>query len=123
MDRNMDAPSIDFWFTMGSTYTFLTVSRIEDVARAAGVSIRMRPFKNVGPLAGATQVPFQPNTAKMAFMWRDIARRADKLGLTVSLPALYPAPNPPRANRVAAVGLREGWGAAFVRTAYRHWFD
>jgi 2-hydroxychromene-2-carboxylate isomerase len=119
----MTAPSIDFWFTLGSTYTFLTVSRIEEVARAAGVSVRMRPFKNVGALTGATQVPFLPNTAKMAYMWRDIARRADRLGLNVSLPAPYPAPNPPRANRVATVGMREGWGAAFVRAAYRHWFE
>jgi 2-hydroxychromene-2-carboxylate isomerase len=119
----MTAPSIDFWFTMGSTYTFLTVSRIEEVARVAGVSVRMRPFKNVGALTGATQLPFLPDTAKMAYMWRDIERRADKLGLKASLPAPYPAPSSARANRVATVGVREGWGPAYVRAAYRHWFE
>jgi 2-hydroxychromene-2-carboxylate isomerase len=116
-------PMIDFWFTMGSTYTFLTASRIDEAARVAGVHVRMRCFKGVGALTGATQLPFLPGTAKTAYMWRDIARRADQLGLSVSLPAPYPAPSPPRANRVATVGLREGWGPAYVRSAYRHWFE
>ncbi len=119
----MTTPAIDFWFTMGSTYTFLTASRITEVARAAGVEIRMHCFRGVGALTGAAQLPFQPDTPKMAYMWRDIARRADRLGLTVRLPAPYPAPNPPRANRVATLGMREGWGPAFVRAAYRHWFE
>ncbi|WP_270933372.1 2-hydroxychromene-2-carboxylate isomerase [Falsiroseomonas oryzae] len=119
----MTAAAIDFWFTMGSTYTFLTVSRIDEAARAAGVHVRMRCFKSVGALTGGTQLPFLPDTAKMRYMWRDIARRADKLGLKVSLPAPYPAPSPPRANRVATVGMREGWGPAYVRSAYRHWFE
>ena len=119
----MATPAIDFWFTMGSTYTYLTVSRIEEVARAEGVSVRMRPFKNVGALTGATQTPFLPGTAKMAYMWRDIERRAAKLGLRARLPPPYPVPSSPRANRVATVGMREGWGPAYVRAAYRHWFE
>lgn len=119
----MATPAVDFWFTMGSTYTFLTVGRVEDAARAAGVSVRMRPFKNVLALTGATQLPFLPDTAKMAYMWRDIGRRAAKHGLQASLPPPYPVPNSVRANRVAVVGLREGWGPGYVRAAYRHWFE
>ncbi|MBL6457439.1 DsbA family protein [Belnapia sp. T6] len=114
---------MDFWFTMGSTYTYLTVSRIENVARAAGVSVRMRIFKNVLALTGAVQLPFLPDTPKMTYMRRDIERRAQKLGLAASFPFPYPAPNPQRANRVATIGMREGWGPAYVRAAYRHWFE
>lgn len=119
----MARPSIDFWFTMGSTYTFLSVSRIEAVARDAGLSVRMRPFKSVGALTGATQLPFLPGTAKMTYMWRDLERRVARHGLQASLPPPYPAPNVARANRVALVGMREGWGPAYVRAAYRHWFE
>ena len=119
----MAAPAIDFWFTMGSTYTFLTVGRIDAVARAAGVTVRMRPFRSVPALTGAMQLPFLPGTAKLDYMWRDIGRRAALHGLRASLPAPYPAPSPPRANRVAVVGMAEGWGPDYVRAAYRLWFE
>ena len=35
---------IDFWYSIGSTYTYLTVPRIEEAARVAGVGLRWRPF-------------------------------------------------------------------------------
>lgn len=107
---------------MGSTYTYLSVSRIDSVAKAAGVSIRWRLFNSVTSLSNATQPPFLEGTAKMRYMWRDIERRAAKYGLPIRLPIPYPVPERPRANRVAVVGMHEGWGPAYVRAAYRHWF-
>jgi 2-hydroxychromene-2-carboxylate isomerase len=115
--------AIEFWFTMGSTYTYLSVARLDRVATAAGVSVRMRPFKNVGALTGATQLPFVEGTAKMRYMWRDIERRAAKYGVPIRLPVGYPAPSSARANRVALLGMGEGWGPAYVRAAYRRWFE
>jgi 2-hydroxychromene-2-carboxylate isomerase len=35
---------IDFWFSIGSTYAYLTVMRIGEVARQGGVVFRRRPF-------------------------------------------------------------------------------
>ncbi len=123
----MEAPAgarpLDFWFTMGSTYTYLSVARLDGVAKAAGVPVRYRPFKNVQALTGATGVPFREGTAKMRYMWRDIERRAAEHGLPIRLPVPYPAPDTPRANRVMLVGLRGGWGPAYVRAAYRLWFE
>jgi 2-hydroxychromene-2-carboxylate isomerase len=58
----------------------------------------------------------------MRYMWRDIERRAAAHGLPVRLPVRYPAPSAPRANRVMLVGVREGWGPAYMRAAYRLWF-
>jgi hypothetical protein len=40
----MAAHHIDFWFTMGSTYSYLSVSRLADVERSTGVTFRWRPF-------------------------------------------------------------------------------
>ena len=48
----MGAPSIDFWFSSGSTCTHLTVGRIDSVAKAAGVTISWRPFRNALALTG-----------------------------------------------------------------------
>lgn len=119
----MPATSIDFWFTMGSTYTFLSVMRIEELATRAGVGVRWRPFTSVRALTGATQLPFIEGTPKMRYMWRDIERRAAKHGLPMRLPVPYPAPNSVRANRVAVVGLNEGWGPEYICAAYRCWFE
>ena len=119
----MGAKTIDFWFTMGSTYTSLSVARIDNVAKAAGVLVRWRPFRNVAALTGVKQLPFIEGTAKLQYMWRDIERRAGKYGLPVRLPAPYPVPSSAQANRVALLGMQEGWGSAYVRAAYRNWFE
>ncbi len=44
MEASAGARALDFWFTMGSTYTYLSVARLDGVAKAAGVSVRYRPF-------------------------------------------------------------------------------
>ena len=56
-------------------------------------------------------------------MWRDIARRAELYGVPVP-PAQppYPLPNSPRANLLAHLGMREGWGEDYVAASYRRWF-
>ncbi|WP_029032417.1 2-hydroxychromene-2-carboxylate isomerase [Salinarimonas rosea] len=115
--------SIDFWLTLGSTYTFLTVMRLPDLAGASGVRFRWRPFSLRAILAETRHVPFADKPAKTAYMWRDIERRAKVHGFQISLPAPYPVPNTVLANRLALVGLDEGWGEPFVREAYRRWFE
>jgi len=117
-----DGP-IDFWFTMGSTYSYLSVMRLADVERSTGVSFRWRPFHLLLILQEMKYVPFADKPAKCAYMWRDIARRAAMYGLAGKFPAPYPAKQSVAANRVAIVGMREGWGKDFVRAAYQRWFE
>jgi hypothetical protein len=68
-------------------------------------------------------VPFADEPAKMAYMWRDVARRAEMYGIPARLPAPYPAKQSIVANLVALVGMQEGWGIDFVCAAYRNWFQ
>jgi 2-hydroxychromene-2-carboxylate isomerase len=119
----MASAKLDFWFTMGSTYSFLTVMRLEELARSTGVSFRWRPFHLLVILQEMDHVPFANKPAKLAYMWRDIERRAAMYGIPARLPAPYPAKHSVVANLVATVGMREGWGADFVRAAYRRWFQ
>jgi len=114
---------IDFWFTMGSTYSYLTVSRLLDVARETGATFRWRPFHLLILLKEMKHVPFADKPAKQAYMWRDIERRAAIYGIPARVPAPYPISNSERANLVAVVGMREGWGEEYVRAAYRRWFQ
>jgi 2-hydroxychromene-2-carboxylate isomerase len=117
------APSqIDFWFTMGSTYSYLSVLRLPDVERSTGISFHWRPFHLLVILQEMKHVPFADKPAKLTYMWRDIERRAAIYGFPTNLPAPYPAKRSVVANLIATVGMREGWGPEFVRAAYRRWF-
>ena len=119
----MATTQIDFWLTMGSTNSFLTVMRLGEVARATGITFRWRPFHLLLILQKMKHVPFADKPAKSAYMWRDVERRAAFYGLKASLPAPYPLKDSLTANLVATAGMREGWGQDFIRAAYRRWFE
>ena len=113
---------IDFWVSIGSTYSVLTVLRLEEVAARSGASVTWKPFDVRAIMLAQNNIPFRDKPVKAAYMWRDIARRAQRYGLGLSLPAPYPLPELTRANRIAMVGMAEGWGEGYIRAAYRLWF-
>ncbi|OAP38572.1 2-hydroxychromene-2-carboxylate isomerase [Sinorhizobium glycinis] len=117
----MTAP-IDFWFSIGSPYTFLAVMRLPEVAERAGVEVRWRPFDAYAIQAEANDSPFADKPLKAAYMWRDIERRAAKFGLPLRLPIPYPLADRAVANRVAVLAAKEGWCPAYAIATYRHWF-
>ena len=44
------AGHIDFWFTMGSTYSYLSMMRLVQLERLTGIKFRWRPFGSVRSL-------------------------------------------------------------------------
>ena len=114
---------IDFWFSIGSTYSYLTVMRLEAVARTSGIVFRWRPFNVRRIMLEQNNIPFKDKPVKTAYMWRDIERRAGRYGLSPKLPAPYPLPGLVLANLVATVGAEEGWIEEYVRATYRRWFE
>ncbi|MBP1883201.1 2-hydroxychromene-2-carboxylate isomerase [Sinorhizobium mexicanum] len=117
----MTAP-IDFWFSIGSPYTFLAVMRLAEVAERAGVEVRWRPFDAHAIQLDAHDAPFADKPLKAAYMWRDIERRAARFGLPLRLPIPYPLPELEQANRVAMLAAEEGWCPAYAIATYRRWF-
>lgn len=113
---------MEFWFTVGSTYTYLSVMRLEEVERETGVTFIWRPFALRQILQELKHVPFSDKPPKLAYMWRDLERRAKRYGLPYAGPAPYPLTNNQRLNKIAILALSEGWGKAFVRAVYREWF-
>lgn len=113
---------IDFWFAIGSTYTYLTVMRIGEVARREEIAFRWRPFDLRAILRERQYMPFPAGTTKTAYMWRDVERRAGKYGIAWSAIPPYTIDDLAFANRIALVAAREGWCADYVTAAYRHWF-
>ncbi|MBI2735643.1 MAG: 2-hydroxychromene-2-carboxylate isomerase [Rhodospirillales bacterium] len=114
--------AIDFWFSTGSTYAYLTVSRLQKVEATTGVAFNWRPFSVRTIMREQNNTPFATKPIKMGYMWRDIERRAAMYGLEAKVPAPYPLQQFDLANRLALLGLEEGWGKSYVVASYRRWF-
>jgi 2-hydroxychromene-2-carboxylate isomerase len=114
---------IDFWVSVGSTYSYLTVMRLDAVAKATGIDFRWRPFSVREIMIEQNNVPFRGKPVKAAYMWRDVERRAQLYGVPIRVPAPYPLAEFDLANKVAIVGEAEGWCPAYVQATYRRWFQ
>lgn len=114
---------IDFWFSLGSTYTYLSAMRCSRLCLQNDVPIRWRPFQLKSILEELSGMPFKEGSPKTSYMWHDLMRKSSKLGLKPILPAPYPNPQAHLANRISRVGLDEGWGVEFIQAYYRQWFE
>lgn len=114
---------IDFWFSLGSTYSFLSAMRLPDVARAEGVTFNWRPFSVRRIMREMDNRFLAGKPEKYSYMWRDISRRAEMLGVPANVPLPHPIAAFDTANRVALIGMQEGWGVEYTRAAFRAWFE
>ena len=112
---------IDFWFSIGSIYTYLSVMRLSDVAAAHGVEFRWRPFSIRTLMIEMDNRPMKV-PQKLTYMWHDMARRAETYGLPYRDRPSYPLKNLDLTNRIALVGCEEGWCPNYVCAAYLRWF-
>lgn len=116
----MSTKTLDFWFEFASSYSYLAVMRIEPLARAAGVTVKWRPFL-LGPVflsLGWNDSPFNIYPPKGRYMWRDLARLAARYELPFKVPSRFPR-NGLLAARVALAGADEAWIGDFARAAMR----
>lgn len=114
---------IDFFFFIGSTYTYLSVCRAAALAEREHVELRWRPFSVRTIMREQDNIPFAGKPVKLRYMWRDIERRAHHHGVPFAKPpSAYPVDADERANRIATLAAIEGWCPAFTRAAYAAWF-
>ena len=59
---------------------------------------------------------------KLAYMWRDVERRATRHGIPFNGIPDYPNDPEELATRVALLASKEGWCPDFVKAAYACWF-
>jgi 2-hydroxychromene-2-carboxylate isomerase len=116
----MPKPSLTFWYEFASTYSWLTVERIEALAAAVDVEICWRPFL-LGPILvaqGWNTSPFNLYPAKGNHMWRDIERNCALMGLS---PLVRPDPFPQNSLLAArvATALPDESRPAFSRAVFR----
>ncbi|MFN3498505.1 MAG: 2-hydroxychromene-2-carboxylate isomerase, partial [Pannonibacter indicus] len=85
-------PRLDFWFEFASTYSYLTAMRIETVAKDRGIDLVWRPFL-LGPIfarQGWDTSPFNLFPAKGRYMWREMERMCEDMGLPLTVPDPFP---------------------------------
>lgn len=114
---------IEVWFEFASTYSYLTVSRVEEVTQMAGVEMEWKPFL-LGPIfqaKGWETSPFVLDPVKGNYMWRDMERRAERLNIPFFRPPVFPA-HSLLAARVMTAALGEPWCGCFARDVFRAQF-
>lgn len=116
---------IEFWYSIGSTYTYLTVERIFSVEKENNVKFIWKPFSVRQIMIEMENVPFTPppKKNKSDYMWRDIERRAKFYDFHALVPAPYPLKEFDLANQIAILGMNEGWGIEYVISTYKRWFQ
>jgi 2-hydroxychromene-2-carboxylate isomerase len=115
---------IDFYFSIGSTYTYLSVTRILNVEKEHQVKFNWKPFSVRVIMKEMNNIPFPKDKInKVNYMWRDIERRAEGYGFFAKTPVPYPLSEFDLANQIAILGLNEGWGKDYTRLTYKKWFQ
>jgi len=119
-----DPKSLDFYFYIGSTYTYLAVERAEEVAARAGITLRWRPFDVRAIMLEQDNRQFIGKPVKLKYMWRDLERRAHRYGIAFRSVPEYGGTRGDAgiANRLAVVASLEGWCPEYTRATYRAWF-
>ena len=116
--------NIDFYFSIGSTYTYLSVTRILDVEKKNQVKFNWKPFSVRMIMKEMNNIPFPKDKInKVNYMWRDIERRAEGYKFFAKTPVPYPLSEFDLANQIAILGLKMGWGVDYVRLTYKKWFQ
>ena len=116
---------IDFWFSIGSTYTYLSVKRALEIEKKENIKFEWHPFSVRKIMMDMDNIPFTPPSKKIKsdYMWRDIERRSKFYGFKIKVPAPYPLSQFDLANQIAILGMKEGWGIDYVILTYERWFE
>ncbi|RWE98831.1 MAG: 2-hydroxychromene-2-carboxylate isomerase [Mesorhizobium sp.] len=112
---------LDFFYFFGSGYAYLSVMRIDRMAKQSGVAVRWRPF-NVRTVMAENNIALRTQAAKVKYMWRDVERRTATHGVPYVRPPIWPTDPDLLANRVAMVAAEEGWCEAYTVASFRAWY-
>ena len=115
---------IEFWYSIGSTYTYLSTQRLDDIANQKNIEFEWCPFSVRSRMIEMENVPFmaEKKRDKIDYMWRDVQRRANFYGFDAKVPVPYPLKEFDLANKVAILGKNQGWIKEYTILTYKKWF-
>jgi hypothetical protein len=88
---------LEFFFFVGSTYSYLSISRAGSLAKASGVDLVWRPFSVRTLMREQNNAPFVGKPLKLRYMWRD--SRAPSGALRHTIRRHSAVPDRPRRTR------------------------
>lgn len=113
----MSAPTIDYWFTPVSPWTYLGHERLRAIADAAGATVRVRPVDlggRVFPVSGGLPLAKRA-PQRQAYRLVELKRWSEFLGVPIVLqPAHFPVSPDDAARLIVAVDLHDGAEAAMA---------
>jgi len=111
---------VEFWFDFGSTYSYPTAMRINELAQPMGINVKWKAFL-LGPLfkqQGWNDSPFKLYPAMGRYMWRDLERICLESCVEFVRPTVFPR-NGLLAARIACWYQSETWIAEFSRAVFK----
>lgn len=113
----MPTRQLELWFSYGSTYTYLTIMRIGPLVEANQIDLVWRPFNLITYFQRLNSFPFENRPERIAYMWRDIERRARRYGIEYKKSLRWPM-DTQRVVRVGYLAAMEGWCDVFTHRAF-----
>src|SRR5690349_18006321 len=100
----MSAP-IEFFFDIGSTYSYLASSQMKGLSERTGRTVRWRPFLLGGVFKATENVPPVSVAARVGWLLADAQRWADEYGLPLKMPSRFPVMTLPTERALVACEL------------------
>lgn len=114
---------IDVYFDFSSPYSYLSVARIQRIAKPLNITVRLMPIA-LGAIfqkLGWQSSPFLEQPRKLDYMWIDVARQARKHGLEFRKPDQFPIGSIVAA-RVATAHTGAQWHDVFCLHVLKAYF-
>lgn len=111
---------LEFWFDFASTYSYLSVMRVEELVQKENIDLHWRPFL-LGAIfnkQGWNDSPFNIYPVKGRYMWRDMARLCEDLGILFKKPTQFPR-NGLLAARITTRFFNEPWVSSFIKAIFK----
>ena len=84
------ATPIEFFFDIGSTYSYLAATQIRGLEERTGRTVRWRPFLLGGVFKATGNAPPVSVAARAGWLLRDAARWAEEYGVPLTMPSRFP---------------------------------
>ena len=120
----MTTKTVEFFFDIGSPYSYLAATQIEGLVHSAGGTVQWRPFLVGGVFKTLGHTP--PVPQKMAFMVTDMKRSAAMLSVPFHMTSRFPLNtlNPQRALAAAGhIGGNEDIAKLAAGLFHGYWVD
>src|SRR5215831_696433 len=114
---------LEFFWDIGSPYTYLAVTQLAGLQKRTGAEIRYRPFLLGGVFKGSGNTMPAAVAAKALYMAVDLGRWRDLYGVKMKVPPELPFPlNSLAPMRAAVAADVKGRGPAFCHAVFeRYW--